>query len=52
MSMPPTAFTSRGNPWKPTTMTWLMGMPVKSLMVLRASDGPPQNIASLIFVLP
>ena len=34
MSMPPTALTSRGKPWKPTTMTWLMGMPVYSLTVL------------------
>ena len=52
MSMPPTELTSRGKPWKPTTMTWLMGMPVYSLTVLRASDGPPYHIACVILLCP
>ena len=52
MSMPPTELTSRGKPWKLTTMTWLMGMPVYSLSVLSASDGPPYHIACVIFCGP
>ena len=33
-------------------MTWLMGMPVYSLTVLSASDGPPYHMAWVIFVWP
>ena len=47
MSMPPTAFTRRGNPWKLTVMMWLMGMPVYCLTVLSASEGPPYHMASV-----
>ena len=40
---PPTLSIRAGKPWKLTSMTWLMGTPVKLLTTLMARGVPPQK---------
>ena len=50
--IPPSRSISSLKSAKFTTTTWLIGMPMKSWIVLIASAGPPICIAALIFCVP